>query len=442
MIDTIKLGIPLKPSQYKRIKKRVAKDDRYQWVLYNEAKGEMHFRKVSGDAPMDKQSYHRQLRWNVPPSYEPDCCLTIEFSVPKLWYGHNIDLLYGYMPALEYLKGVLETQFSFKRLKLTEVKNWIIFRLDVCYAWLFPSQALAHRYLNSLKRLNFPRKSPVIYPTAIVFVGKTYSIKFYEKSPEFRSHDRKELLKGKASLEWVNHLEEKAEGNLRCEATLRTKFLRRHGIKTIGDLNSPVIRADWHDKTEHPHMPRCSVWSYILDLEEEGIEVIDGGVYTLPPVQIGYYELDDSLAAYPHPGGNFTLIKRHQTVLILQYLLEKFIGANSGMQRVDEVEAKLMEAYKPVKAARLVGMWLYVQKFGTTKTRDIYGHNSYYVAKREMKAAGVSLIEPPIDVRSVDRRFLEKFRLELPSDYVSNKHDNFRESENVLNYVPKMSEQG
>jgi hypothetical protein len=275
-----------------------------------------------------------------------------------------------------------------------------------------------------------------------VFVGKTYSIKFYEKLPEFRSHDRKEMLKGKASLEWVNHLEEKAEGNLRCEATLRTKFLRRQGIKTIGNLNDWVIQADWHDKTEHPYYPNFSLWCYLTELEKEGIAVEDGSVYKMPPVKIGYYELDGSIATYSHPGGDFTLIKRHQTVFILQYLLEKFIGANSGMQRVDEVEAKLMEAYKPVKAARLVGMWLYVQKFGTTKTRDIYGHNSYYVAKREMKAAGVSLIEPPIDVKAIDRKFLEKFRLELPSDYVSNRYDGFRDSDNVLNYVPKMSEQG
>jgi len=90
MIDTLKLGIPLTENQYKRIRQIASDCDRWQWVLHNEFSGDLLFRRVSGVAKTDGVSFHRELRWDIPANYEPNCKLTLEFSVPKYWYGHNI----------------------------------------------------------------------------------------------------------------------------------------------------------------------------------------------------------------------------------------------------------------------------------------------------------------------------------------------------------------
>jgi hypothetical protein len=103
------------------------------------------------------------------------------------------------------------------------------------------------------------------------------------------------------------------------------------------------------------------------------------------------------------------------------------------MQTVDEVEAKLASVYKPVKATRLTGLWLYVQKFGTAKAKATLGDRPYYRAKADLKKAGVSLVEPPSNVIHVDRDFFQNFRFEVPSRFVTNRVDNFRNSENLLN---------
>lgn len=440
MIDTVKLGIPLTPKQYERLRKAAAENDRWQRILYNEARGEMLFRRVAGDARMDENSYHRTLLWQIPPEYETDCCLEIEFSVPKYWYGHNIHLLSDFTKALQHLKGVLEQQFGLKRLKLPNVREWKLKRLDLCYAWRFPSQALAQRYLDSLKRLHYPRKRPVIYPTSIVFAGNTYSTKIYLKLPEFKHHDRKELLKAKASLEYVNHLERKADGVLRFEATLRPKFLRRYDIQTVGNLLFPIYEAHWHDETEHPYQPDAALWGFLGLYDGTISQHEDGTEFVMHRCGIGHYDEKGNIETYWHPGGKFTFRKRDRGVAILQYLLEKFIGANSGMQRVDEVESRLLEHFKPTKAARLVSMWLYVQRFGTAKTKETFGRNSYYCAKSDLKKAGVSFVEPPSSVTTLDQqKFIQDFRLEVPSEHVTNKFDDHRDSDNILNFVPKTS---
>lgn len=405
--------------------------------MHNPSTGELLFRRTKGGLRTDGESYHRELRWDIPHDYiDRDCRLLIEFSVPKYWYGNNIHLLYDFAQALRHLKSSLETQFELKgKARLPDVMTWQVLRADLCYAWRFTSQELAQRYLDSLKRLHYPRKRPTYYPTAILFAGHTYSFKVYLKFPEFKSHDRKELLKAKASLEWINHLEALAYGVLRAEATLRQKYLKRNGIETVSDLVEPVVLIEWHeDQTKHPYHPKLSVDSFLAHQEELGVRLEDGTVLTMPPVQVGYFDENGKIAAYPHPGGDFTLRKLDRTVVILKRLLVKFIGENAGMQQADQVETKLMGAYKPIKAARLMSFWLYIQRFGSEKAKEMFGSRNYYYCKSDLKKAGVSLAEPP---KVTDE--MQDFKLEIPSRFVTNRVDDFRDHSNILNFVPKIS---
>ncbi len=455
MIDTLKLGIPLSESQYKRIRQIASDCDRWQWVLLNEFSGDLLFRRVSGVAKTDGESFHRELRWDIPNNYEPDCKLSLEFSVPKYWYGHNIHLLYDFIAALCQLKQSLESQFKLKtRAKLPDVMTWQVFRVDVCYTWRFPTQQACHLYLESLKRLRFPQKKPIIYPTSIMFSGKTYSLKFYEKSPEFKQHDRKEMLKAKTDLAWINHCDDLADGILRIEATLRRQYLKLKGINTVSDLTRTVQGFEWTDgaipESEEERMLIISLASS-LKLKEKGIDreqiangtnksetpLEDGMEFVVPPFE---FDLDGTLYKRTEPT-TLTFRRQANLVVILQYLLRKFVGDQAGMQTVDQVQLKLMEAYKPVKAARLVSIWLYVQRFSSSEAREIFGRQSFDYSKREMKKAGVTLIEPPNakTITVIESDFFQNFNLEVPSEHVTNKVDDFRNGSNVLNFVPRMS---
>lgn len=474
MLDTIKLGIPLSSAQHGQIKTLAEKNECWQWILHNPVTGELLFRRTKGIATTDGESFHRQLRWDMPNEYSDDCKLILEFSVPKYWYGHNIRLLYDFAEPLRCLKVALENQFGLRgKKRLPDIMTWLTLRVDVCYTWQFPSQRIAQSYLDSLKRLHYPRKKPTYYPTGILFAGNTFSVKFYLKAPEFRNHDRKEMLKSGASLEWINHCEEIADGVLRFEATLRGKFLSRHKIRTVADILRPVEYIEWlGEPPPSDDMIRAIVASHVLcshlfkQLPSDPSSAID----TLLPQILGQKplaimlkdgldipyeefvlkdcpfspllrELPDELQNVTIKAGCLGWRKGEKLALLGQSLLSKFVSGNSGMQQVDEIETKLMQTFKPVKAARLVSFWLYVQRFGSTKTKDVFGDRSYYYTKSELRKAGISLIEPPSGnaITVIDRKFMRDFELKIPSPFVTNKVDDFRDSCNVLNYVPKMS---
>jgi len=456
MLDTLKVGIPLTQSQHKRIMQATAKLNRWQWVMMNQATGELQFRRVSGLASTDQNSYHRELRFDVNQSYSPDCCLTVEFSVPKFWYGHNIHLLYDFTTALKHFKALLEEQFGLKgRGKLSDPLAWKVIRADCCYAWRFPSQELCHRFLDSLKRLHFPRKEPVIYKDAIVFKGNTYTVKIYEKLPEFKKHDLRDMVKRQTPLEFVNHCEAIADGVLRFEATLRHRYLKRNGIQTVADLARELIEVQWVEgeepeeeeqrkrailvaMTHYLHCQGVDV-SKLFEKDwnkEKGHSITDGLTIESPAARLDIFG-----QIHEVPSQTLKFSRRHNAIAILQYFLSKLVGANAGMQAVDQVEAKLSESYKTVKAARLMGFWLYVQRFGSAKAKETFGKRNYYNAKSDLKKAGVALIEPPTgnNVTVIEKDFLQNFKLEVPSPYATNNVDDFRDSTNVLNFTPRMS---
>lgn len=464
MIDTVKLGIPLTRYQLEKLNKHSSQDDHWQWIQIQPSTGERRFFRVKGIAELDRPSFHRDTAWHIPHRYMPprlekrgnefvdihQTFLTVELSIPKFWYGHNIYLLYGFVDALRELKGILEKQLH---CRFVDVLDWQLFRVDICYAWRTPSQNTARQILKSLEHLHYPRKKPTIYPgESIVFRGATYSFKFYLKLPEFLKNDRKVLLDQKASVDWINYLEKLATGVLRCEATLRHQCLKNRKIKTVADLASSSISLEWSQDfidlnpgvledqfklyasimtingyilSQKIKADLVNVYQRILTKNEFPLE--DGEVCEAPPMTIEVAGIE-----HKHNGGGYTVRKKDNPTTILQYFIEKFIGKNRGMDTADQVKAKLLEKYKTNKAARLLGFWMHVQKFGSQDAKDLYGRDSFYDAKSDLRAAGVSLLEPP---KVLDRaeRFIEQFSLDVPSPHVVNVVDDYRDSGNLLN---------
>lgn len=462
MLDTLKVKIPLTEKQHRRLLKVVSDDEKPQWVLYDPKTGELGFLRCKGLAETDQNSYHRHLLFDAPLHWvEGRTYLTLEFSVPKYWYGHNVSLLHDWAAALTHLKGRIEKQFRLmpkhRCERLPEVTSWEVHRADLCYAYQFPSQQSCHQYLESLKHLRYPRKRPTIHPTSLFFGGAIYSLKIYEKHPEFKAHDGKELRKGKASPQFISYLEQKSLGVLRVEATLRRKYLQRNGVKTIADLQALEVAVglsdDWMpgyfgkatlalllhtDRVENnrdlSNSPRNLILteseldSYFLWIDDSGrlIAILDENQSEIEPPfgEILYYECASRTA---------TIEVQSWLESKLQYFITKFFGGDSMMQEADQVQSKLLEAYKPVKAGRLTAFWLYVRKFGVDEAKNNFGKDSFYRSRRELKEAGVTLMELPKNVVDIDKDFQTRFRMRIPSEYVVNKVDDFRDGDNLLN---------
>jgi hypothetical protein len=454
MIDTIKVAIPLTKIQHERIVRVADDQDRWQWVQLNPLLGEMRFQRSSGLMQTDSHSYHRELRWDIDYEWSEASKLYLEFSIPKYWYGHNISLLYGYLDALLDLRAKLSQQFKLKgKNALIDPSFWQLCRLDICYGWYFPTQASAQGYLDSLRPLHYPRKRKESHDTSLYFIGATYTLKFYLKHPEFKKHDLGCLVKAGATLEWINHLESLADGVLRFEVTLRSQYLKKHGLKTIADLLEPKREVLWDEAvSSSPDFDEFDAASICYGYTQRDSSVPDElGVFALFPrpdikdglsfsAPEGTYLRDGR--PYYHSGGGFTFRVQDKMTLLLQEFMNRLLGTEVKMLKVNQVETKLLELYKPVKAARLVSLWLYVQRFGTAKAKDVFGSNSFYRSRREMKAAGVSMAEAQQVITLVDDEFLKNFSPDIPSAYAVNRVDDFRDQQNILNFRPRESVTG
>lgn len=463
MLDTIKVAIPLTEKQHKKLSDIELSREVERWARVNLYEGSIDLVKVQGLVDLDNNSFHRQIMWDVKREWSEGSRLFIEFSVPKFWYGHNINLLYNWKDALHLLKGFFESQFKLTRMRLPDVDSWEVLRFDACYAWRFPSQDHAQAYLDNLKRLKFPYKDPTIRKESIFFPGATYSVKAYLKLPEFLKHDQRELIKQGVALEWVNHLENLASGVLRFEVTLRSQWLRRRGLKTVGHFTYNGAHILWDENCIglSEEQQYLFVQNAALFLEEkepgEGQRFIEGIMspsfeglqnalhLTLPK---GTYSLplpSGKQLVYEHPGGGFTVYRTGQALGIIQEMLKKFVGEGE-MHSDNQVIQILTAFYKPDKekkvtnnrAADLTAFWVFCQRFGFEKAKLTYGHNKFYKNRSDLKKAGIDLIERPENLVFIDENFWRSYRMKAPSEYVVNPVDDFRDGTNILN-LPKQA---
>jgi hypothetical protein len=486
MLDTIKVGIPLSEKQHTKLSAVILESPDPQWVLFHPKTGELRFKRMRGLAEMSSPSYHRNINWDISENFTPGKTFVIlELSLPKYYYGHNIRLLYQFYDVLKLLKNEVEKQLH---CRFVSVNEWFIFRVDFCYAWNLGTYENAKAALESIKPLHYPRKQRHIYDTGILYSSRESSLKFYLKWPDFRKHDLQALVKANVPLDWVEHWENLSKPVLRCETTLRRQYLKRNKINTVNDLIRPSIsfqlNGEW-DKDEYAiyvgikialnnnnvnsnvnvynnvndgDILHQSNGRYLVVKEPNEALIIDISNLSELPAELtadAYYDsvtssflfLDEKQKAknpevtsecgafiYEASESRSVTVRKNDTPLvILQKFLTKLLGDNRAMQDRQQVKALLEGKYKQVKASRLVGFWLFVQQFGSDEAKRSYGKESYYTAKSDLKAAGVSLTEPPIIVAGSDAEILQNFKIEVPSPRAVNLVDDNRDSENVLN---------
>ena len=228
MIDTIKFKVRVSEEQYQLLNSKCA-------VLQKTKQEETIFRFVSDN--MHLGSYERNVHIQV----NPDLTVLLEFSAPKYLYGHNVYLLYPSQleDVLAKLYQEIEGYFG----SFPPYKEWILYRLDICYAWRLKNQDGVRRVMAMLLSFSYPRKDPYRRGTSIMFIGPAYSVKFYQKYEEFKKHDYKELSHEGKTKEAKDGLL-LSEGVLRFEASIRRQSIKQH----FGEM------ADYRDACDEEYI--------------------------------------------------------------------------------------------------------------------------------------------------------------------------------------------
>lgn len=176
-----------------------------------------------------------------------------ELSLPKFFHGQNVDLLFDWKTKIFDFIVYLYHSFKLPVPSVEEMRSFPLYRVDPCYYLLFDKHALAKDVVYSFRGwVLHKRKRVHFYDSSMMLVGRSYSLKFYLKLPEFQKHDKRIILKTIGSLidvsdvearssacdyhRLIDHCERLADGMLRIEFTIRKQKLEYDGIFTIGDL--------------------------------------------------------------------------------------------------------------------------------------------------------------------------------------------------------------
>ena len=149
----------------------------------------------------------------------------VEFSVPKYAKGNNVEMLYPHeLPKI--IKQLYDELCVYMNYQLLHFSLWPIYRLDICYNWIFKSDSEATYAMDFLRRIDFPRKQKYTYDTSVMHKGSAYTVKFYAKGAEFKANDFKKLDLNKASnLQlWANRI-------VRFEVNLKKTYLPQVFLK-------------------------------------------------------------------------------------------------------------------------------------------------------------------------------------------------------------------
>lgn len=213
MIDTIRFQIEIDQDLYHRIRRLSVELSKRDNELEHEFVRILTKRFKVG-------SFDRHINIKL---YD-DSFVYLEFSVPKIFYGHNVYLISAEMTehVCDMVRQTLIRMFG----RFPEVYEWKIKRLDLCYAWRLPSEYVAEQMIGIFRGITINRKKHHFYDSSVMWYGSTQSIKFYQKYPEFYQHDFKELKKQNMT-ELAYQFLHIAEGVLRFEITLRGRALVR-----------------------------------------------------------------------------------------------------------------------------------------------------------------------------------------------------------------------
>ena len=155
--------------------------------------------------------------YNINIYINPENICYIEFSLPKLIRGHNLDN--GDIKELVHYTNLIYIKLKEIGIIPPPWKEWLVMRVDISenkYCEDIGSE------LRLYQTADFKSKKKYIYSTSVMYVGATYSIKIYNKQEEFLKNDFQKIQQE----EKKSYLLGKAQGLLRYEVTYRSQGLK------------------------------------------------------------------------------------------------------------------------------------------------------------------------------------------------------------------------
>lgn len=180
-----------------------------------------------------KNYYHGFIRF-IRGLYKPKIlifpkrnAIYIEYSVPKLIYGHNIAECTK-QDIIESLRLIKETLLDSEGL-IPPVESWKVLRFDLCRVLDFGDEDSAQQFINSYSEVNLSRMTKQIYTTGIAWYNNSVSLKFYRKFPEFMNNRKTgyKALSKKGRSYFASELKALARGKVRFELAVKSHKVKR-----------------------------------------------------------------------------------------------------------------------------------------------------------------------------------------------------------------------
>jgi len=235
MIDTIRVKFPLALTDFQKlmwncVTTRV-KDGEREKYIYNPESGGTVFRFTY-----------------FPESFDGSPMLTLEFSLPKLIFGNNYQMVENIQEAIKLANEKLAKVRDIPKLDLAE---GILIRLDLCYNHQVGEAV--NDYINALGCLDYPhRRTKGHRYEGVEYRSKHKTTKFYDKQHESRH--------------------EEAFGILRQEITfLKGKDVQRlleNKKPTLPDLDLVTISEALKDDLQNLHLLNNSIATYDMALQK------------------------------------------------------------------------------------------------------------------------------------------------------------------------------
>jgi len=211
MIDTVRFNIPATPEYAAFLRKNAVefhkKDHSTNTTQYQVYTSQVFL-----------PSYNNYLSLFLPQGAQ---YIQLELSLAKYCYGHNVYLLYPQDVLLVLTSLYLDLDRVLPGFPHLEV--WKIIRLDLCYSWKFAHEYQARSVMDIVQSIDYPRQKRRVYDSSVMWVGSSYSSKFYLKADEFQKHDYSRIKK--VDPDKANLLLNTAGNIVRYEVTLRNKYL-------------------------------------------------------------------------------------------------------------------------------------------------------------------------------------------------------------------------
>lgn len=324
--------------------------------------------------------------------------IRIEFSVPKILFGHN--LLSAGMGLI--YDAMYEVRLTFQEKYcciLPDMPEWYCYRIDTSVNYILESEKQVRNFISYLSKLDYPRRRPNRYDdTGIYFPSPHSTLKVYAKGPEFKKHDMDRLR----DAENIAELYARGKQILRFEVEhkKRIRYLtQQHNGQFESIAEDKSFQMEW-DYLEHglnrleesslqPEADHKEICKHI-EATKKKIQKLNDRVVMLQGLESPEEEKITTFEGYPRIGDLIAIFDcKAEMNAVMSKLLS---GTESIITDSLSAENKLRGAYSNKQASTYIAVYYSIITQGQEHGRKVFDRNTYYRSLRAFREQGIPLI--------------------------------------------------